>query len=146
MRVVHLRFGVVLSPQGGALGKVLPLFRYGLGARLGDGRQWVSWITLGDAVRAIVRAIESERLEGAVNVVSPNPMTNATYTRALGDALHRPAFAFVPGFALRAMAGEMADEALLASARAIPEKLVADGFQFEHRELAPALDALLQGR
>jgi uncharacterized protein (TIGR01777 family) len=145
IRVAHARFGVVLTPQGGALAKLLPIFRLGLGGRLGSGRQWMSWITLEDAVRAILRAVEDESLRGAVNVVAPKPATNAEFTRALARALHRPAMVAVPGFVLRIAVGKMADEGLLASTRATPKRLLDSGFEFRDPELETALRLLLPG-
>jgi uncharacterized protein len=146
IRVVHLRFGVVLGPEG-ALKKMLPIFRLGLGGRLGWGRhggqQWMSWIGLGDAVRAMLFAMKTEALSGAVNVVAPNPVTNAEFTRALGRAMHRPAVMAVPAVALRLMFGEMADEALLASTRAVPGKLIGAGFKFEEPTVEEALGAVV---
>jgi hypothetical protein len=143
LRVVPLRFGVVLSPAGGALAKMLPIFRLGLGGRLGHGRQYWSWIALGDAVAAIHRVLEDQRLDGPVNVVAPNPVTNADFTRALAVILHRPASMPVPGFALRLLMGEMADGALLASARVRPSQLARTGFRFAWPDLDSALRALL---
>jgi uncharacterized protein len=145
IRVVHVRFGVVLTPEGGALAKLLPIFRLGLGGRLGSGRQWMSWITRKDAVRAILLAVEDESLRGAVNVVAPKPATNAEFTRALAHVLRRPAMVAVPGFALRIAVGKMADEGLLASARAIPKRLLDSGFEFQDPELETALRWLLPG-
>ncbi len=141
IRVVHLRFGVVVGPGEGALGKMLPLFRLGLGGRLGSGRQWMSWISLTDAVRAVLFALENRELAGAVNLTAPNPVTNAEFTRALGRAVHRPAVMPAPALALRLALGQMADEALLASAKAVPARLTGAGFRFEHPEIAPALEA-----
>lgn len=138
IRVVHARFGVVLG-KGGALGKMLPAFRLGLGGPLGDGRQWMSWVSLADAVRAVLFAMETNTITGAMNVTAPEPVTNAEFTRALGRALHRPAVLPVPAFALRLLFGEMADETLLASQRAVPKKLMEVGFRFEHPELEGAL-------
>ena len=143
IRVVHLRFGVVLGAGKGALQQMLPPFRAGLGARLGSGRQWMSWVALADVVAAILFALDHDQLSGAVNVTSPNPVTNAEFTRALGRELHRPAFLAVPAFALRAMFGQMADEALLASARVHPAKLQAAGFHFSLPEIDAALRAAL---
>lgn len=143
MRVVHLRLGVVLSKNGGALKKMLPLFRLGLGGRIGSGRQWMSWISLDDAVRAILFAVEKPEMTGAVNVVGPEPVTNAELTRVLARQLHRPAVLPAPAFALRLALGPMADEALLASTRAVPEKLEKAGFRFHHARLAEALAAEL---
>jgi len=144
IRVVHLRLGVVLGREG-ALKKMLPVFRLGLGGRLGSGRQWMSWIGLGDAVRAILFAMKTETLSGAVNVTAPNPVTNAEFTRALGRALHRPAVMPVPAFALRLMFGEMADEALLGSTRAVPGKLMGAGFRYECPTVDEALAVVVGG-
>jgi len=140
IRVVQLRLGVVLGPDG-ALKKMLPIFKLGLGGRLGSGRQWMSWIGLGDAVRAMLFAIKMETLSGPVNITAPQPVTNAEFTRALGRALHRPAVMPVPALVLRMMFGEMADEALLASTRALPGKLTAAGFQFGQPTVDEALAA-----
>ena len=144
IRVVHLRFGVVLGPGQGALQQMLPPFRVGLGARLGNGRQWMSWIGLADAIAAILFALDRTDLSGPLNVTAPNPVTNAEFTRALGRQLHRPAFLAVPAFAVRMMFGQMADEALLASARVQPAKLLAAGFQFSLPEIDEALKAALE--
>lgn len=130
IRVVHARFGVVLG-EGGALGKMLPAFRLGLGGRLGSGRQWMSWVSLRDAARAVAFALETETLAGGVNVTAPEPVTNAEFTRAVARAVHRPAVLPVPAMALRVIFGEMADETLLASQRAVPRKLMEAGFRFE---------------
>jgi uncharacterized protein len=144
IRVVHLRFGVVLGPGEGALRQMLPPFRLGLGARLGSGRQWMSWVSLRDAVSAIQFAAECPDLAGPLNVTAPNPVTNAEFTRVLGQQLRRPAFLAVPEFALRMMFGQMADEALLASARAYPVKLQAAGFRFSFPEIRVALEKALR--
>jgi uncharacterized protein (TIGR01777 family) len=141
IRVVHLRFGVVLGKGQGALQQMLPPFRVGLGATLGSGKQWMSWVALADVVAAILFALDHEGLSGAVNVTSPNPVTNGDFARVLGRVLHRPAILTVPGFALRAMFGQMADEALLASARVQPGKLQAAGFHFALPEIDAALRA-----
>lgn len=145
IRVVHLRLGVVLGKEG-ALKKMLPVFRLGLGGRLGSGRQWMSWIGLGDAVRAILFAMKTDTLSGAVNLTASLPVTNAEFTRALGRALHRPAVMAVPALALRVMLGEMADEALLASTRVMPGKLIASGFRFEQATVDEALAAAVGSR
>lgn len=142
MRVVALRFGVVLASEGGALPRMLTPFRLGLGGRLGSGRQWMSWVTLNDAVRAIAFAASSD-LEGPVNVTAPGAVTNAEFTRALARTLHRPARLPVPRRALRLAVGEAADELLLASTRAVPARLTAAGFEFDHPELEAALAAVL---
>jgi len=144
IRVVHLRFGVVLGPGQGALQQMLPPFRLGLGARLGSGQQWMSWVGLADVVAAIVFALDCPALSGPLNVTAPNPVTNAEFTRALGRQLHRPAFLAVPAFAVRMMFGKMADEALLASARVQPVKLQAAGFRFALPEIEVALKAGLE--
>jgi uncharacterized protein len=143
IRVIHLRFGVVLDPGHGALARLLPMFRLGLGAKLGDGKQYMSWISLPDAVAAIMFLLEKEGANGAYNFTAPNPVTNAQFTRLLAAQLHRPAFLTVPSFAARLAFGEMADQALLASTRAYPAKLAAAGYQFEHPSLVHALPALL---
>jgi uncharacterized protein len=143
IRVVHVRFGVVLSPRGGALAKLLPIFRRGLGGNLGDGRKWMPWLTLRDAVGILRFAIDNESVHGPINAVAPNPVTNAEFTRAFGAAVHRPAVIPVPAFALRLAFGEMADEALLASARVVPAKLIRGGYRFADPEIAPALRSLV---
>lgn len=142
-RVVQLRFGLILARHGGALAKMLPIFRAGLGGRLGRGTQWVSWISLRDVVRAIQFALENRELTGAFNTVAPNPVTNSEFTRALAGALRRPAFLPVPAFALRLVFGEMADATLLTSQRAISRRLMDHGFQFSHPEIAAALKQIL---
>ena len=144
IRVVHLRFGVVLAKQGGALKSLLPVFQAGLGGRLGDGRQWMSWVTLEDVVGAIRFALEKITLHGPFNVVAPNPATNRAFTTALGEVLHRPAPWIVPAFALKLMFGQMAEDTLLASTRAVPAGLEAAGFSFQYPELEPALTAVLR--
>jgi uncharacterized protein (TIGR01777 family) len=143
IRVVHLRFGVALSPQGGALKQMLPVFRLGLGGRLGSGRQWISWIALPDVTRVIEFVLQTRNLTGPVNVVARNPVTNLEFTRSLAGALHRPAVLPVPGFALRLALGEVVDSTILQSERAVPARLNAAGFHFEYPELDGALRALL---
>jgi uncharacterized protein len=143
MRVVHLRFGVVLGPREGALAQMLPPFRLGLGGKLGSGRQWMSWIGLADAVSAILFAVDTPSLSGPLNLTAPNPVTNAEFTRALATQLHRPAVLTVPKFALRFAFGEMANEPLLASARVHPRKLQNAGFAFSQPTLSAALAAAL---
>lgn len=142
-RAVQLRFGVVLARGGGALAQMLPAFRAGVGGRLGSGRQWMSWIALSDLTNAVLHVLNTESLAGPVNVVAPIPVTNREFTHALGRALHRPAVLPVPAFVLRAALGDMADEALLASARAIPARLAASGFHFEQPEIGGALRSML---
>jgi uncharacterized protein (TIGR01777 family) len=124
---------------------MLPLFRLGLGGRLGSGRQWMSWISLTDAVAAILFLMDTPALAGPVNLTAPYPVTNAEFTRALAHAIHRPDLLPAPAFALRLALGAMADEALLASARAVPSKLTNAGFSFTHSTLDVALAAALAG-
>lgn len=143
IRVIHLRFGVVLAPGGGALGKMLPFFRMGLGGKLGDGRQYMSWIAQTDAVAALLFLLDQPAASGSYNITAPNPVSNAQFTRMLAAQLHRPAFFSAPAFALRLGLGEMANEGLLASTRAYPARLMAAGFQFAYPNLVHALPAVL---
>lgn len=143
VRVVTIRLGVVLSPNGGMLAKMLPPFRLGVGGRLGSGRQWVSWISLPDVLGAICHALGDDALAGPVNVCTPNPVTNAELTRILAGILGRPALFPVPALVLRAVFGDMADETILASQRVRPSKLMARGFEFEWPTLEGALRAML---
>lgn len=143
MRTVCLRTGVVLTPAGGALKKLLPVFRAGLGGRLGDGRMWMSWISIDDLVGVIAQALVDETIAGAVNAVAPQPVTNAGFTRELSAVLGRPAVLPVPARALRAVFGDMADETLLASTRAEAAKLIAAGYDFRHKTLGAALRHVL---
>jgi uncharacterized protein (TIGR01777 family) len=139
VRSVQLRFGVVLSPAGGALAKMLLPFQLGAGGRIGDGRQWMSWIALDDAVGAIHHALFADALEGPVNAVAPQAVTNAEYTRTLGRVLRRPAILPMPAFAARLAFGELANELLLSSQRAEPERLQQSGYAFAYPELEGAL-------
>lgn len=139
VRVVHLRFGVVLGGGAGALGRMLPVFRLGLGGRLGNGRQWMSWIALEDVVGAVRFLLEAPEITGAVNVTSPNPVRNAEFTRSLAQQLRRPAVFAAPAWTLRLAFGQMAEEALLSSAKVLPQKLVSAGFQFAKPRIADAL-------
>ncbi|HEY3996375.1 MAG TPA: TIGR01777 family oxidoreductase, partial [Mycobacterium sp.] len=139
-RVVLARTGLVISPSGGALGRLRPLFRAGLGARLGSGRQYMSWITLEDEVRALLFAISNPALSGPVNMTGPAPVTNAEFTTAFGRAVNRPTPLMLPGFAIRAALGEFADEGLLIGQRAIPSALERAGFEFHHNTIGEALD------
>ncbi|HLM96249.1 MAG TPA: TIGR01777 family oxidoreductase, partial [Acidimicrobiales bacterium] len=144
IRVVRLRSGVVLSAHGGALARQLPLFRLGVGGRLGSGRQWLSWISLADEVGAVLHALDEPSLEGPVNATAPTPVTNRDFTAALGRALHRPAVLAVPGFALRvALGSDLASEMVLAGQRVLPAKLSASGYEFSHADIDTALAALL---
>ncbi len=146
VRVVHIRIGVVLSRQGGALDKMLLPFRLGLGGKLGSGRQWWSWIHVDDIVGAVQHILSNEAVRGPVNLVAPNPVTNAEFTAALGKVLSRPAILPAPAFALRLAMGEMADGALLASARVEPARLLASGYAFRFPELSAALENILGKR
>jgi len=143
IRTVHLRTGMVLAEQGGALAQMLPVFRLGLGGKLGSGQQYMSWIALPDVVRALGFVLEREELQGPVNAVAPHPVTNAEFTQVLGCVLGRPTLLSVPGFALRALLGTMADELLLHGQRVRPRKLAEAGFQFTYPELEEALRAVL---
>jgi uncharacterized protein len=138
-RVVLARTGLVVSPAGGALGRLRPLFSVGLGARLGSGRQYMSWISLEDEVRALLFAISNYELSGPVNMTGPAPVTNAEFTAAFGRAVNRPTPFTVPGFAIRAALGEFADEGLLIGQRAIPSALERAGFEFHHNTIGEAL-------
>lgn len=144
MRVVNLRFGVVLGPGPGALARMEPVFRLGLGGRLGSGRQWMSWISLADTLAAILFALDTPTLTGPVNLTAPSPVTNAEFTRTLARELHRPAVLPAPAFALRLALGEMADETLLASARVYPSKLTSARFRFAHPTITRALAAAFE--
>jgi len=143
MRAAALRFGVVLSPLGGALAKMLPPFRFGAGGVLGSGRQYVSWISLDDVVGAIAHVVLNPDLTGPVNVTSPNPVTNRVLTTELGRALGRPTLFPMPATALRLLFGRMAEETLLSSARISPQRLLGSGYSFRHPQLSTALQHLL---
>ena len=143
IRVVHPRIGIVLSPEGGALGKMLLPFKAGLGGVLGKGTQYMSWIAIDDVVSAFLHLVERDDLAGPVNVVAPEPVTNAVFTKTLGRVLGRPTVAPAPAFALRLAFGEMADAALLSSTRVKPERLLASGYRFRFPELEGALRHVL---
>lgn len=143
IRVANLRFGVILSTHGGALKKMLTPFKMGMGGKVGSGEQYMSWITLDDAVGVILFALETESLRGAVNVVSPNPVTNLEYTKTLGHVLSRPTIFAVPKFAARLAFGEVADALLLSSARVEPQRLKEAGYQFKYPELEPAMHHII---
>ena len=142
VRVVKIRIGLVLGRDGGALAKMLPPFRLGLGARLGDGSQWMSWIHLDDLVAMIQFAVEHDAARGAWNGVAPNPVTNAEFTRQLAAAVHRPAWFAAPEFLVKLGAGEMA-QILFFSQRCVPAAALAAGFQFRYPELSGALRAVV---
>ncbi|NQT37133.1 MAG: TIGR01777 family protein [Planctomycetes bacterium] len=143
IRVVALRFGMVLAGGGGALAKMLPPFRLGLGGPVGSGRQEVSWIAVDDAVAAAVHLLGDSTTSGPVNLVAPRPVTNRRLAKSLGRVLHRPALMPLPALAARIVLGRMADELLLASQRVVPRRLLEAGFQFNHPELDAALRYLL---
>jgi uncharacterized protein (TIGR01777 family) len=143
MRVVRLRFGVILAKHGGALPQMMRPFKFGVGGRIGSGRQWMSWITLQDAVGVIRQALENRAVSGAVNVVAPQPVRNADFAQALGRAMHRPAILPAPAFALKFALGEMAEELLLASQRVMPSRLEQLGYRFAQRDLGSALASVL---
>jgi uncharacterized protein (TIGR01777 family) len=145
VRVAMLRTGLVLSPKGGALERLLLPFRMGVGGPIGSGRQWMSWISLHDHVRAVAYAMETETLSGPVNLVAPNPVTNAEFAITLGRVLTRPALVPVPGFALELMYGEMARATILSGQRVLPKVLVRTGFEFAHPALEQALRFELAG-
>jgi uncharacterized protein len=140
---VQIRIGVVLSAKGGALHKMLPPFKMGVGGRVGDGEQWMSWIDVQDVVGAIEHIAKTDTLHGPVNLVAPTPVTNAEFTRTLAATLHRPAIFPMPAFAARLAFGQMADELLLASQRVEPAKLLASGYPFIFRDLKTSLSNAL---
>ena len=144
IRVVLARFGIVLAREGGALAKMILPFKFGAGGRLGSGQQWMSWVTLEDVVGILRFAIESAPVTGAINIVAPQPVRNAEFTKVLAKAMHRPALFPAPAFALRLALGEMADALLLSSQRVAPQKLQQLGYPFLHPDLATALNAVLQ--
>jgi uncharacterized protein (TIGR01777 family) len=146
IRTVMLRFGVVLSGKGGALPKMLPPFKLGVGGRLGSGQQWMSWIAIEDVVGIIRHTIANEQVSGPVNVVAPNPVRNEEFTRLLAGMLHRPAIFPAPAFVLRLAMGEMADAVLLSSDRVKPEQMLAAGYKFRFEILEPALRAAVLSR
>jgi uncharacterized protein (TIGR01777 family) len=143
VRVVNLRTGVILSPKAGALNKMLPIFKLGGGGIVGDGKQYMSWVSLDDEVKAIEFMLTNTNIEGPVNVVAPNPVTNSQFTSILGHVIHRPTLFPLPGFAAKIILGEMADELLLSSQRCQPTKLLDNGYQFAFPKLDDALSAAL---
>ena len=145
LRVVNVRLGVVLSPSGGALATLLPLFRLGLGGPLGRGTQQMGWIALDDVLGAIQHVLRNPSLRGPINAVAPHPVTNREFTKILSQALRRPAVIPAPAFALKLVLGQMATETLLAGARVVPAKLLASGYAFRYPELPGALRHLLGG-
>jgi len=143
IRTVQMRIGIVLSSRGGALQKMLPPFKMGVGGKLGNGRQWMSWVDLQDIVGAIHHLLKTDLLSGPVNLVAPKPVTNADFTKMLASVLSRPAIFPMPAFAARLAFGEMADELLLASQRVEPGKLIASGYPFRFGELRASLENIL---
>ena len=139
VRVVHPRMGLVLHPDGGVLAKLIPVFNVGGGGKIGHGGQWMSWIGMHDAMRALELLMVEDGMHGIVNVCGPNPVTNAQFSHTLGDVLHRPALATVPEFAIKLMFGEMGEETLLSGQRVNPGCLLDAGFEFEFPDLGPAL-------
>jgi uncharacterized protein len=143
IRVVHLRYSMLLSPAGGALKQIVPIFKLGLGGTLSSGQQYMAWASLDDAVEVVRFALNTPALSGPVNVVSPTPITNHTFTKALGRAVHRPTLFPVPRFAAHLVFGEMSDALLMASQRILPTRLTEAGYQFRHPDIDEALQSLL---
>ena len=144
IRTAQMRIGVVMSADGGALPEMLTPFRLGLGGRVGNGRQWWTWVSVRDVVGAILQVLNHESLTGPVNTVAPNPVTNAEFTRILASVLNRPAIFPMPAFIVRLIFGEMGEELFLGSQRVEPAKLAATGYQFQHPDLKHALKEILQ--
>jgi hypothetical protein len=144
VRLVLLRTGIVLAKDGGALAQMLTPFKFGLGGTIGSGKQWMSWIALEDVVRIVNFALENENLNGAINVVAPNPATNKDFTDALGSVVHRPTFLPLPAFAVNLAFGEMGDALLLDSTRVLPKKLEEAGFKFDFPDLKTALEQAIK--
>jgi uncharacterized protein (TIGR01777 family) len=143
VRVANMRFGIVLSMEGGALKEMLLPFRFGLGGKIGNGHQWWSWIHIDDVVSAVMQILRAESLRGVINMTAPNPVTNTEFTTVLASAMRRPAIFAVPGFAAKLAFGEFAEEGILSSARVVPKKLKESGFQFRYAELESALAPIL---
>jgi len=144
IRVVRVRFGIILSKHGGALPQMMRPLQFGVGGKIGSGKQWMSWITLDDVVAILRLTLENANVTGAINLVSPQPVTNADFTKILAAALHRPALFPAPAFALRLLLGEMADALLLSSQRVLPAQLQKLNHQFLHPDLVTALASVLQ--
>jgi len=143
IRVVNLRFGPILSRAGGMMEKMMTPFKMGLGGKVGSGKQYISWVAIEDVIAAIKLALKDESIRGPLNIVSPNPVTNEQFTKALGEALSRPTVMAMPAFAARLAFGEMADEMLLVSQRVVPQRLKDAGFQFQYPNLRETLRSLL---
>ena len=144
IRVVNTRFGVILDTNGGALKKMLPPFRLGLGGKIGSGKQWMSWISLDDVVGALNFALDNGALAGPVNFVAPNPVTNAEFTKTLGKVLSRPTLFPIPAFGIKLLFGEMGEALLLGGQRVAPERLMATGYTFQHAQIEAALRDILK--
>jgi uncharacterized protein len=146
IRVVNTRFGIILDAKGGALAKMLPPFRMGIGGRIGSGKQWMSWIALNDVVAGLKYVLTNETLRGPVNFVAPNPVTNAEFTKTFGKVLSRPTLFPIPAFGVRLAFGEMADALLLSSQRVEPARLANAGYQFRYSQLIDALRGALNNQ
>ena len=144
IRVVNARFGIILDTEGGALKKMLPPFRMGVGGKIGSGKQWMSWIALDDVVDALNFALLQDALRGPVNFVAPNPVTNAEFTKALGGVLSRPTIFPIPAFAIKLIFGEMGEALLLGSERVAPQRLIAGGYEFRYSQIDQALSHILE--
>ncbi|MHB8214821.1 MAG: TIGR01777 family oxidoreductase [Candidatus Sulfotelmatobacter sp.] len=144
IRTAHLRTGIVLSPNGGALGAMLTPFKLGLGGRVGDGQQWMSWIDVQDMVGAIHHILKNDLLQGPVNMVAPRPVRNEEFVKTLASVLSRPAILPMPAFAVKAVFGEMGEELLLSSQRVEPGKLISSGYPFRYRDLRKSLEGMLK--
>jgi uncharacterized protein (TIGR01777 family) len=144
IRLVNLRIGIVLSTEGGALKQMLPPFQMGVGGRLGSGKQYMSWVALDDLCGIIAYSLSHDDLQGPINAVAPNPVTNNDFTSALGAALHRPTIFPVPGPAIQLLLGEMADELLLSGAKVQPTKVLASGYKYSHPQVGPFLSQLFK--
>ncbi len=143
IRTAHIRTGIVLSPKGGALGAMLTPFKLGLGGRIGNGRQWLSWIDVRDMVGAIHHILKNDLIQGPVNMAAPKPVTNAEFAKTLASVLSRPAIFPLPAFAVRLAFGEMGEECLLSGQKVEASKLIASGYPFRYRELRASLEAIL---
>jgi uncharacterized protein len=141
-RVVLARFGIILAIEGGALPQMMLPFKFGVGGRIGDGKQWMSWVTLEDVVAILRLALIKNDVRGPINVVAPEPVRNADFVKELAKAMHRPAIFPAPAFALRLAMGEMADALLLSSQRSVPQKLTRAGYSFVSRSLTDALETI----
>ncbi|MFH2047919.1 MAG: TIGR01777 family oxidoreductase [bacterium] len=144
IRVVNCRFGIVLTPQGGALKKMLPAFKFGVGGKLGSGKQMMNWISMHDCIRAMLYLIENENIKNAVNIIAPEAITNKEFTKAIAKYLKRPALFPVPSFVIKILLGELGSELLKERCKIIPEKLINSGFQFKYPDINSALNEILK--